>query len=70
LPHPAAGQHRGGHELWRSPERLRGALDQRRLDFGDYNYASATGPAVATVWTDTRDGAPSADDLRRAGLRL
>jgi hypothetical protein len=29
--------------------------------FGDYNYASAAGPAVAAVWTDTRDLPPGSD---------
>ena len=29
--------------------------------FGDYNYASAAGAAVAAVWTDTRDLLPGTD---------
>ena len=29
--------------------------------FGDYNYASAAGSAVAAVWTDTRDLVPGSD---------
>ena len=29
--------------------------------FGDYNYASAVGSAVAAVWTDTRDLLPGSD---------
>jgi hypothetical protein len=43
---------------------VRGSM--RSPFFGDYNYASAAGPATASVWTDTRD-LPAGTDPRETG---
>jgi hypothetical protein len=38
---------------------VRGSM--RSPFFGDYNYVSAVGTTVASVWTDTRDLVPGQD---------